>query len=308
MALAGFVTAAFLGLLLAGVCLAGWRTLTSGDAATRHMAIPLLLLAMALAVGLGVDFVRVGGDIGRMNTLFKLYLEVWALFSLASGFMLWHLAAQSVRPGRPGGLVRVRVWLKAAWAAALLVLVLAAAVYPVLGTQARWGDRWIDGGLTLDGTAYMRQAEHTEKDQRLSLSGDLEGIRWLQDNVEGSPVVLEAHHNQYHWTSRIAGYTGLPTVLGWPWHQIQQRGPYAGEVRQRARDVAAIYDTPDLEEARDLLARYEVEYVVVGELERAHYSATGLDKFARLVEQGEAALAFEGRTVQIFRISVPESN
>ena len=307
-ALAGFVTAAVLGLLLAGTCLAGWRALNSGDEATRRMSIPLLLLAMALAVGLGVDFVRVGGDIGRMNTLFKLYLEVWVLFSLASGFMLWHLAAQSVRPEGPEGLVRVRVWLKAAWAAALLVLVLAAAVYPALGTQARWDDRWIDGGLTLDGTAYMRQAEHVEEDQRLSLAGDLEGIRWLQDNVEGTPVVLEAHHNQYHWNSRIAGYTGLPTVLGWPWHQIQQRGPYAGEVRQRARDVAAIYDTPDLEEARDLLARYEVEYVVVGELERAHYSATGLDKFARLVEQGEAALAFEGRTVQIFRISVPESN
>ncbi len=301
LALAGFVTAAFLGLLLAGTCVAGWRAINSGDAATRLTAAPLLLLAMALAVSLGVDFLRLSGDIGRMNTLFKLYLEVWALLSLASGFMLWYLASQ-------GWFWQGRVWLKAAWAAALAVLFLAAAVYPVFGTQSRWSDRWIDGGFTLDGTAYMQQAEHVEAGQTLSLAGDLEGIRWLQDNVAGSPVVLEAHGAQYRWNARIAGYTGLPTVLGWPWHQVQQREPYAGGVYRRARDVATIYNTTNLAKARELLELYEVEYVVVGELERAYYAPDGLSKFPGMAARGEAALAFEGTTMQIFRILSPESH
>ena len=86
-------------------------------------------------------------------------------------------------------------------------------VYPVLGTKARVNDRFGDTPVSLAGTAYMEQAVHQEEGRSLQLKWDLEAIRWLQDNVEGSPVILEAHHHQYHWTSRVAGYTGLPTVL-----------------------------------------------------------------------------------------------
>ena len=50
----------------------------------------------------------------------------------------------------------------------------------------------------------------------IELRWDAEAIRWLQDNARGTPVVLEAHGDQYRWNGRISVYTGLPTVLGWP--------------------------------------------------------------------------------------------
>ena len=65
----------------------------------------------------------------------------------------------------------------------------------------------------------------------------------MQDNVEGSPVVLEAHMEQYRWGGRFANYTGLPTILGWPWHQTQQRLAYGRQVGERADDVRLAYES-----------------------------------------------------------------
>jgi uncharacterized membrane protein len=91
-------------------------------------------------------------------------------------------------------------------------------------------------------------------------------------------------------------------VIGWPWHQIQQRNAYAGTISQRARDVAEMYNSTDLERTRQLLKLYQVEYVVVGELERAYYTAEGIKKFELLVQKGLALLAFDGEGMNIYRI------
>ena len=156
--------------------------------------------------------------------------------------------------------------------------------------------------MSLEGTAYMAQAVYQEEGRSLDLKWDLEAVRWLQDNVEGSPVILEAHHDQYHWTSRVADYTGLPTVLGWPWHQIQQRTAYAYAVQERSRDIEEIYSTADVSRAQELLAKYDVKYIVVGELERAHYPASGLDKFERMVGKALVFPEFSNQGVNIYRV------
>lgn len=184
----------------------------------------------------------------------------------------------------------------------LTLLLVSSAIYPVLGTKARIADRFSDGPVSLDGTAYMNNAIHVEEGQLLELKWDLEAIEWLQDNVEGSPVVLEAHHEQYHWSARVASYTGLPTVIGWPWHQIQQRTAYSYAIRDRSEDVRQIYNTTDISTAKELLEKYEVEYIVVGELERAYYSEKGLKKFEEMVRRGWVKSVFESQKVRIFRI------
>ncbi len=148
----------------------------------------------------------------------------------------------------------------------------------------------------------MQQAVHREQDEDVELKWDLEAISWLQDNVQGTPVVLEAHHHQYHWTSRIANYTGMPTVLGWPWHQIQQRTAYRHAIGDRARDVEEIYTTGDEERAYSLLKKYEVEYVIVGQLEQAYYPESGLEKFERMVGKGLAFPVFHNQGINIYRI------
>ena len=156
--------------------------------------------------------------------------------------------------------------------------------------------------LTLEGTDYMARAVHWEEGRPVELQWDLEAIRWLQDQVEGSPVVLEAHNEQYRWSSRIANYTGLPTVLGWPWHQIQQRTAYDDAVRDRAAAVREIYNTVSLDQAEELLRQYEVEYIVVGELERIYYSLEGVEKFDQMAAKELISPVFHNRAVKIYQM------
>ena len=308
LAVVGFWTAAMLLVFLAVTALAFWLAVKSARQERVFESVPLVLLAMALSISIGVDFVRIEGDISRMNTLFKYYLEIWVLFSIASAYMVWRLVSENApakdRPA-PGGFVtgvlsgRSRL----AWQGALLLLIACSLIYTVMGTRARLADRFNAGPWTLDGAAYMVDAVHSEKDQTLLLGQDLEAIRWLQDNVEGSPVVLEAHGDQYHWNARIANYTGLPTVLGWPWHQTQQRLGYRDEIPRRASHVAEIYNTTEAERAEELLRRYEVSYVVLGELERIYYQDLGLRKFPIMAEQGLLREVYSGGGVVIYRTS-----
>jgi uncharacterized membrane protein len=152
---------------------------------------------------------------------------------------------------------------------------------------------------TDDGMAFMQTAVYHDR-QALPLRPDYDALLWMQDNIPGSPVVLEANTGLYKWGSRVSIYTGLPTVVGWDWHQRQQRGDFAPMVEERVRDVARMYETTQPSELLTLKRRYGVEYVYVGPLERAYYSEAGLRKFRDLV--GTALdLVYDSNGVQIYR-------
>jgi len=135
--------------------------------------------------------------------------------------------------------------------------------------------------LTLDSVTYMDYAHFSDNGADLNLSHDYLAIRWLQDNVKGSPVVLDGVPAgiQYAWYSRISIYTGLPAVVGWQWHEEQQRTVLPdGTVAARGLEAQDIYRTQDLGKVTAFLKKYNVRYIVVGELERLHFPE-GIAKF-----------------------------
>ena len=314
LAAAGYWTSAVLVLVLLMGLWAVKDVLVNREDSAPYAVVPLVFIVLALLISIGVEFVRVEDDIGRMNTLFKYYIAVWVLFAMASAYILWYLASRgvfaiSIRPDfsrMPGSLLRFR-WprgvslARGVWLALLVLLLASSFIYTILGTRDRLADRFDTRTMTLDGADYMRTAVYTREGPTIEFRWDEGAIRWLQDNVEGSPVVLEAHNDQYTWSTRIADYTGLPTVLGWPWHQIQQRMKYDYAVRGRRSVVREMYSVPDMERTLELLRLYEVEYVVVGQLERAYYPDQGLRKFDAMVDRGLARVAYRNEGVKIYQ-------
>jgi uncharacterized membrane protein len=177
----------------------------------------------------------------------------------------------------------------------LAALVAGAMLYPMLSTMAKIEDR-IDPRTpsTLDGMEFMKYASYAEEWGNMDLSQDYRAIRWMQENVKGSPVIVEANlRNLYRWGSRFSIYTGLPGVVGWEWHQQQQRAVLPGNwVSERIAEVDNFYLTPDLQQAVNFLKKYGVRYIILGQQERGHYNNSrllqergyadglGLEKFA----------------------------
>jgi len=236
----------------------------------------LFMIGTGLLITIVVELVVVRGDIARMNTVFKFYLQTWTIFAVSAGAIVtWMFAS----------LPSWRLEWRYAWQASVVGLLLLAALYPLMGSMAKIKDRWNRGAPnTLDGMAYMPYVSYNEMGTDMDLSQDYQAIRWMQENVEGSPVIVEANSRDlYRWYNRFSVYTGLPGVVGWEWHQMQQRALLPGNwVSPRVNEVNEFYNTSDSEWARNFLRKYNVKYIIVGQLEQIHYPGQGINKFSAL--------------------------
>jgi YYY domain-containing protein len=213
-----------------------------------------LLAAVAGGLGLVTETVFLWD---RMNTVFKYYLEAWLLLACAAGGILplsWHAL-------RRGG---------APWRVAVVAAGCAGLFTAASGAVALIRSPFVPSDVpTLDGMEYL---EHVRPDE-------LAAYRWLDRQVTGVPVILEAHGDSYGEFSRVSMNTGLPTVLGWEYHLFQQARSRS-EIEERRADVRTLYSTTDWTLAEQLMRKYHVDLVFVGALERRTYPPAGLDKFA----------------------------
>ena len=189
------------------------------------------------------------GDYKRANTMFKLTYQAFILFGISFGY-LW------IRLIRFGTTARQK---RAAWCG--FILFLSSLFYAGNAVNAWYGnifDRKAYKGI--DAAAFMKK----------EMPDDYLATCWLNDNVSGMPVILEANGDSYTDYQRVSVITGLPTVLGWHTHEWLWKGD-PSLLDRRSEDIKTIYTSAEEEMVRALLRKYKVEYIYVGKLEQEKY-------------------------------------
>jgi YYY domain-containing protein len=213
----------------------------------------LLLALLGTILTLAPEFVFLRDTFGnRMNTIFKFYFQAWMLWSLAGSFGLVTLLSQ-VRTG----------WRWPAVVASLAVLA-AGSIYPAIMLQAKTG--------MVDAATGQLRIQDWSLDGTLSFQSyspdDYAAVQYLRTAPYG--VIAEAVGGSYSSYARIAAHSGLPDVLGWPFHEYQWRGS-TKEIGNREPDLERLYTTTDWSEALNILKQYHVRYIILGSMEKTAY-------------------------------------
>ena len=223
------------------------------SATSEPWAFIVLLIALGALLVIAPEFFYLRDLFGtRMNTVFKFYFAAWLLWGVAGAF-----AANELWPERRSQAPRLL----------LLVPLLLGLIYPALAVWTKTEGFAPLQGRTLDGAAYLAQLS----------PADYEAVQWINTGLP-TGVLVEAVGGSYTQYGRIAANTGLPTVLGWDFHEIQWRGTAEPQGSRRG-DIELLYEAPDWETVQPILQTYDVAYVYVGPLEQTSYQPIEERKF-----------------------------
>jgi len=210
----------------------------------------------------------------RANTMFKLTYEAFIMLSIACGYIIVKIISN----------LNYKKFLLLFFIPTLFFLYLVFS-YPVFAINSYYDN--LKNYKGIDGLSYMK-IDHIE---------DYELINWINKNIKGQPIILEAVGDSYTDYARISANTGLPTVLGWPVHEWLWRGTY-DVVGPRVEEVKTFYTTSDLQKTKDIIKKYNVSYVVVSLLEKQKYPDLNEDNIKKLGE-----IIYQNNGARLYKIN-----
>jgi uncharacterized membrane protein len=112
-------------------------------------------------------------------------------------------------------------------------------------------------------------------------------------NLEGDIIIVEAEGGDYSYYSRVSSFSGIPAVIGMPFHEQMWRGS-GGTISERMADVRAIYEQP--EQTVSLMEKYGATHLYVGQIER--------DRYAVAIPEDALEVVYDAAGVRIYRLPV----
>lgn len=232
---------------------------------------PVILALLGACLTIFPEFFYLRDQFGtRMNTIFKFYFETWILWGVVAAFVSAMLLKEL---NKTRGILFRLIW---------ILVITGALTYPVIMILNKTNN-FKPAAWTLDGNAYIKQYHPDE----------FAGIEWLRAQPMG--VVSEAVGGSYSDYARISTQTGDPTVLGWPGHESQWRGG-AVEMGSRQTDIETLYSTHSWDQAFAIIARYQIRYIFIGDMERSTYPVDET-KFSNILKP-----AYQNGSVTIYEI------
>lgn len=205
----------------------------------------------------------------RANTMFKLGYQAFIMLSIVSTFSIAYLLHKGRR----------FLWLPITFI--LLAFILS---YPYFAVTSYFGNLKTYKGL--DGLTYLKTL----------YPNDYEAILWIQKNISGQPVLIEAQGDSYTDYERISANTGLPTPLGWTVHEWLWRGNYSFP-QSRLDDIKTLFEGT-IQQTIPLIRKYKISYVILGDQERTKYPGINEGKFTLL-----GTIVFKKGDTKIYKLN-----
>ena len=215
----------------------------------------------------------------RANTMFKLTYQAYIMFGIMMAYILVFFTVNRIKRCNGAdstvmckGLLRCPRLQSLTGIIAILVLISTCDYLENAITHWFTGFPKRNAYQTLNATNYLETA----------ISDDAAAIRWLNDNVEGQPIILEASGDSYQdYDNRVSAMTGLPTVLGWYVHEWLWRNDLEEE-NQRKEDVQTIYTSSNADQIKSLIEKYKISYLFIGSCEYEKYGEINSELLASI--------------------------
>ncbi|MCQ2534509.1 MAG: DUF2298 domain-containing protein [Clostridia bacterium] len=247
----------------------------------------MIVVGLLLLIAPEIFYVRdiyTGGYL-RSNTMFKFTFAAFIILSVAIAYalirMIWIVNKnhQFSNVTFPFAVVFI------------IILFAVPGHYTGIALQQRCGDITRENYQTLDGTKYLETyaSQICNNFEYNNMTEYNEAIKWMNENIEGSPVIVEAYGTSYTDHCIVSAYTGLQTVCGWQTHEWlwrfhgivdketdllvsdPERDVWKLYLTPRHNDVDTVYQSYDTNLIKEVLGRYDAQYIVYGDLERNSY-------------------------------------
>ena len=217
--------------------------------AKKEHDIPDILAIIGLLLITFCELIYLKDNMGdtyfRMNTVFKCYIAAWLLLGIST----FTMAGQALSRWNQVPLISRKTQ-----AIVVIAVIAALAAIPLLvPLDLNYGSR------SLDGLEYLTTAH----------PGDAAAVAYLR-SLPGDIRIVEGEGGDYTYYSRISSFTGIPSIIGMPFHEYMWRGDDSGWYSGRINDIRAIYEQPDQTPA--LMQKYHATLLIVGEPERSRYN------------------------------------
>ncbi|MFA6462958.1 MAG: DUF2298 domain-containing protein, partial [Candidatus Shapirobacteria bacterium] len=210
----------------------------------------------------------------RANTMFKLTYQAFIMYSLVSGYVFY----------------KIRILLKPKWLNSLYGLLFAIIfsiqlIYPYFTIRSFYGSLKNYQGLW--GLNYLKN----------DYPDNFNAINWINKNISNQSVMLEAVGDSYTTFNQVSSATGLPTVQGWIVHEWLWRGGY-DKPKLRQDNVEAIYESEDIGRLKQLIQKYNIKYIFIGDKEYEKYPGLNEDNFKEIGGQ----VIFQSGKTKIYQL------
>lgn len=247
----------------------------------------------------------------RSNTMFKFTYAAFIILSISMAYSIFRMFWMINKNGDFSGITFILGVL-------FTIMLIVPAHYTGIALTQRCGEIKKENYQGLNGTAYLYT--YTSKDTLIAESGNLmpyyDAINWFNNEVSGTHVILETYGESYTDYNIVSSYTGLPTVCGWTTHEHLWR--FHGIVNKstnllesdpdndvfelfidpRHEDINTVYGSSDPEEVQAIIDKYDIEYIILGELEQRRL---GVNNEVTLSKVGD--VVFESGSLKVFKVT-----